>query len=427
MSLTRQMIVGRKIEAVEGTAETLAAADYAGNTKGPPQLQRQPNRYEREIQTPDLSPWGTLPGQRMGTLSMPEEELVGGDASTPAPWHTDLRATGFSAVGHKMVEISSILGAAIQRGERIGNNATEGSATATGIVVALVNGAGDGLTEAGIGSTSKLVYLPTAGAFTSTDTLHQYSSPQATADIDANPVDAGFRFQPLSETAAGASPAVTAGLRYIESGQWYEELLVGSRAQGSLGLRMGEPALLQCEYMGAAVMNQSNDEYVPTDVPALTGIPTYASPPRVTKGMPLRITVDGASDFVPIMTEVTIDFGVNLTPRPTVTDADIGDTGYMPTRITDRRIVIGLDPERVAPGTFNFWDHIYRARYFRFFTSLGSPSEGNGMLMIEAPRCQLNSDLGEDDRDGIATYSLEAECTRVDGDDEFVIDHIFVS
>ncbi|MEO1277600.1 MAG: hypothetical protein AAFV77_01405 [Planctomycetota bacterium] len=427
MSLTRQMTVGRKIEAVEGTAETLAAADYAGNTKGAPQLNRQVNRYGREIQTPDLSPWGTLPGQRMGSLSMPEEELVGGDASTAAPWHTDLRAMGFSAAGLKMIEISSIAAADINRGDRIGNNATEGSASATGVVVCFVNAQGSPVTVGAQGVDGKLVYLPVTGALADSDTLHSYASPQATADIDTNPVDAGFRFLPFSETAAGAPPSVTAGLRYIEGGQWYEEQLAGARGQGSLSLRMGEPALLQCEYMGAAVMGKSGGEYTPDAVPALTGIPTYSSPPKVAKGMPLRVKVAGESDFVPILTEATIDFGINLTPRPTITDADIGDTGYMATRITDRRIVIGIDPEKVAPGTFNFWDHVYDARYFEFFTSLGSPSEGNGMLMFEAPRCQLNSDLSEDDRDGIATYGLEAECTRVNGDDEFVIDHIFVS
>lgn len=427
MSLTRQHIVGRKIEAVEGTPETLSAADYAGNAKGTPALQRQPNQYERDIQTADLSPYGVLPGQRVATLSMPEEELVGGAADEAAPWHTDLRAMGFSSAALRMIEISSIAEGTFVRGQKIGDNANEESATATGTVVAFVPTSGTGLTTTQGNTAGKLVYLPGAIAFTDSMTLYNYASPQATADIDTNPVAAGFRFAPLSETAAGAPPSVTAGLRYIEGAQWYQERVAGARAQGSISLRTGEPVLLQVEYIGALLATLVEGKYVPDSVSALTGIPAFAAPPRVAKGMPLRIRVAGQADFVPILTEATIDFGNTLTPRETITDADIGDSGHMATRITDRKIVISIDPEKVAPGTYNFWDHIYQARFFEFFTSLGLPADPNGMLMFHAPRCQLQGELGEGDRDGVATYGLEALCTRVAGDDELLIDHVFVA
>ncbi|UYV13747.1 MAG: hypothetical protein NCW75_05545 [Phycisphaera sp.] len=428
MSLTRLRKMGRKIESVEGTPETLGATDYAGNFKGPPTLTRSPNQYERELQRGDLSSDGTLPGQRMATMSMPEEELVGGAADTAAPWHTDLRAMGFSSSALQMIEISTIALADIERGDRIGNNATEGSATATGIVVAFIDSTATPDTVGEIGEDGKLVYLPVTGTLASTDTLHSYASTQATADIDTNPVAAGFRFQPFSENASGAPPSVTPAFRYVEAGQWYEERLGGARAQGSLSLRMGEPALLQCEYIGAPIMSKSGGVFIPSSVSALTGIPTYPSPPKVAKGMPLRLKEAGASDHTPILTEVTIDFGIELTPRPTITDADIGDTGYMATRITDRNIRISMDPEKVAPGTMNYWDKVYQARFFEFYTSLGIPSDANGMLIIDAPQCQLQSDLSEDERDKIDTFSLEAGCTRGDnGDDELFIDHVFVA
>jgi hypothetical protein len=363
----------------------------------------------------------------MGTLSFPEQELVGGAAGTAAPWHTDLRAMGFSSAALKMIEISSIADSAFERGQVVGNNASQGSATATGLVVDFVGASGSGSVIGPIGQDGKLVYLPMTGTFSDDDTLYNYEDTQGTADIDTTPVDAGFRFQPFSENATGTPPSVTAGLRYVEGSQWYEERLVGARAQGSLSLRVGEPALLQVEYMGAPIMTQTDGVYEPSQVSALTGIPTYPTPPKVAKGMPLRLEVEGETDYTPILTEATIDFGITLTPRPTITNAGIGDTGYMATRITERNIVISIDPEKVAPSVFNFVDKIYQASFFEFFTRLGMPSDANGMLVVHAPRCQLQGDLGEDERDGIDTYGLEARCTRVNGDDEILIDHIFVA
>lgn len=406
--LTRVKQTGRKIEGTEGVEETLNAAEFAGNFKESAYTS-DITEYERELQRATLTPQPVLKGHRTGKRSF-MEELVGGTASAAAPWHTDLRAMGFATFGLKVISLDTVTQGPFRVGQRIGNNATEGSATVTGVVVKQI-----------AGSPVRLVYRPLVGAFNDTHTIYNYGvSPQASAPVlsASSPANAGFGFVPLSEADGVLPPSATVEERF----GGYRYTIIGARATGGLSLRMSEPALLRCEYQGAPVYDSANPGRPRTGA-VVTGIQAFATAPRVVKGIPLELR-DGSTAYTPILTELPIELNNTLAPRATIANNDLADSGYLATRITGRRLTANLDPEKVVAGTFDYDALMNLGRPFSLSAEVGAFNDANGLLVLHAPAVQPTGSLQHGDRDGQVTQPHEVLFTG-DMDDELQVYHVF--
>ncbi len=92
--LTRKTQVAVEIEATEGTAETLEAADafLASNVDFQPAIEVN----ERDPLRSNLSPWASLPGKRQATVTFDVDLAGTGTPGDPLPFADALKACGVS-------------------------------------------------------------------------------------------------------------------------------------------------------------------------------------------------------------------------------------------------------------------------------------------------------------------------------------------
>jgi hypothetical protein len=403
--LKRTALLGLKIEENEGVGESLGDADFAGNRKEV-SAKYTPGEYERGLMQGSLSRRPLLKGTLMGPVSW-QEELVGGSAGTEPKWGEGLRGCGFAvAATVKKISLGAVSGdpgAAFDTGQVVGNHAVLGSATKTVRVVAFV-----------AGSPNILVYEPLTGsALADTDTLYNYETPQASAAVasSATPVAAGRVYTPLTETVGSAPPSLT--VHCWQGGEMHR--FVGCRGNATLSMRVNEPALLRVEVQGAPILeSDGNPLEAARPAPGAVGVP-----PLIAKGLPASF--DGHE---PVITGYELGLNTTVTPRPTVTGSTPGDSGYKGFRITDRDIKAAIDPE-YSPD----WESVKKTLQtvtFPHYVRYGSPTHGNGMLVVWAPSAQLNGEIDlSQERDGIVTQNADMLLTGTQ-DDEVRIYHVFI-
>ena len=405
--LNRQQQIGLKVEATEGTEEALASANFSGERKqagGSLEI----GEYDRELLQGSLSKREMLKGGDLQTITF-QEEMVGGGASTPAPWHTTLRGMGFAASALKEVDVSSMANAAeLKSGQVIGDNADQGSATKTGIFFYYSATAG------------KIVYLPTLGVFADTDTFYNYTTTQAFGDIDSAPADIGYHFAPFSELEGQLPDSVTVERRL--GGQ--RHTVIGARGRGSLSLKHKEPILIDAEFQGVPVFKAADDR-TPRLGSFITDVPAVGAPPRLSHGVPL-VFRNGDIEYSPVLTEMSIEIDNTLTPRATIGPTP-QDTAYLPTRITDRVLNASIDPEHVLPAvdTLDWIKLLAEGATFEMSAQLGREGDTNGIIIIFAPKAQLSGNFDPGDKDGITTAPMTMGFTGTN-DDELRIAHFFL-
>ncbi len=414
--LNRTGICGSKVETTEGTPESLTASEFQGKFKNLSHTYSA-GEYDRALMKPTLTKEGLLKGTRLLTISG-EEELVGGGASTPAPWHTRIRGMGFqTSATLKVIGVGSRSGGEFVVGQYIGNNATPGSATKVGRVVAVL-----------LRSPDKIVIEPITGTFAAADTVYNYSSltvaasPQASATLSGTLAAAGYVITPMSETASQTPPSLTMEHRLGEIHQ-----ITGGRGKGSLSFKMNEPALLKFEFTGPAVLHATTGR--PTlDSSPITGITSVGAAPRISKGMPIYVNPGASTQIVPVLSEFGIEINNTLANRDTIASNDVANSGYLPTRIGDREIRATMDPENDLTG--NKLDLVGRTMVTQTFTTsldYGSEQDANGRLVILGDACQLTGDHTPGDKNGIQTVSTSIMFTGTGDDNEIKLYHFFVA
>jgi hypothetical protein len=408
--LVRAGQLGAKVEATEGVEETLAAADFAGNTVSDdenPLNSAKYSQYERNLRYASLSKGQNLPGSRLISFKF-SQEAVGGAAATAAPWHKWVRGCGFSVAGLKKLPVSTVTGT-WRVGDIFGNNAVQGSATATGRFVYRQTLAG----------TVTFAYLPLTGTIDDTMTLTNYSRTGGAVSDLADPSDGGFAFAFQTETDAAVPPSLTVeerlgGLRF--SG-------IGCRGMGGLIIERDKPLLMPFEFQGAQVFDPSDPDSLRTGS-ALTGVPQHLVQPSVAKGITLNF-YEGSTTYSPVLIKMEIKFGNVLAPRPTV-GASLANSGYLGVRISDRKPTANVDPEFVAPGTFNYVKKFVSGTTFEMESRIGDALNANGLVIAHAPRMQLTGDLQFGNRDGLATIANEAMLAG-SADDELYLYHVYLA
>lgn len=404
ITLVRTGQVARKLEAVEGTAETLTAAEVNDNVKAQGHTYT-PGEYERELERPTLSTDPALKGAAQLAIKY-VTEMVGGGAAAAAPWHTELRGVGFGAGTQlKVVTIGTITGDTFTCGDRIGDNATEGSATVTGTAVCMVGA-------------DKLVYVPGTGAFDDTDTVHNYTATGTSAPVDSAPANAGYRFRPVTESEGATIASLT--VQRIHNGEVH--LISGARGTAKFSMRMNEPMLMEVEFQGPPELDEDGNPETGT---ALTGVTQAGTVPKVCKSHRIRI---GA--YTPVLTSIEVDMGITLAPRGTIADDDISASGYKATRISDRLPKLTIDPEySVTPGELDQVSRTMRGATFSWESHVGDPADANGLVILYGPRLQLMGPTSDSERDKIKTAAINATFRRGVGgsDDEISLFHVFVA
>lgn len=404
--LNRTAQIGSKVESAEGTEEALTAAEFQGKIKET-NHKYATGEYDREIEQGSLSKSPNLKGSNSLMISI-TEELVGGAASTVAPWHTRMRALGFEQLGVLLFDTTSPSGS-IVTGEIVTDTADPASATKRGRVLAT--------------DTNKLYIVSLEGAaFADTETIYGQGAGGGNVDISGAGAAAGYAFLPVSENSAQISDSITHERRL--GGQ--KHTLVGGRGTGGLSFRWDEPALLSSEITGVPLFDVTGGARTPKAGSELAVTP-LTDPPAVCKGIGLGFREAGGSVFTPIATELVLTFGNTVEQRQTI-GAGLGsnyESGYLASRITDREITATVDPEHILPaGGFDFIDAMQRGETFELSAMLGLPSDANGAISVFAPAAQLTGEYEPGDRNGITTSPLNVRLTGND-DDELVIGHLF--
>ncbi|MFZ2875476.1 MAG: hypothetical protein WAZ94_13465 [Phycisphaerales bacterium] len=399
-TLTRTTQIGFKLETTEGTPETLSAGDFAGNFKDDKHT-LQVGEYDRALKRGSLSEEQKIRTARMESITF-TCELVGGGAATETKWQEVLRGMGFKKTQLKVMTLGSVTDGPFVCGTRIGNNATEGSATKTGTAVVQL-----------ATSPAKLVYVPGTGAFADTDTVYSYGvSPQVSAPVDSAPSNAGYEFAPMSENSSQTPPSAT--LERREGG--LAHTITAARGKGSLSFRMNEVPLLSAEFQGCPVLEDGN----PPAGAEVTSIPVLGGVPLACKGMPIAI-----AGVTPVLTQIEISLDNTLAMRGTIANNDTQDSGYVGARITGRAVTMTLDPEKDVSGSLEVEAKTVLGTTFPVIIDHGDADHANGRTIVYGAAAQLQGDSTSDDRDGIVTNQLTAKFTGT-ADDEIRIYSVFV-
>ncbi len=402
--LTIEAQVGIKVEGTEGVEETLVAADYSGNRKESSHRYGH-KEYERELNRGTQTPQARLASMQRGNVSW-TEELAAGSDDTPGTYDATLRGLGFSRGAAERFAVASVSGA-FKPGDLVGNNADQASATKLAVVCYHDSSGG-------------FLYLAAlTGTLADADSLTNYNR-TGSGDLSGASDPAGFFYRPVSETSGGGPASCTVERRL--GGQ--RHTIVGARGTGGITFRQGEPVLLDAQFEGPPVFDGSKFGAARTGS-FVSGVPIVGAQPRVVQGVDLRLE-SGATAWSPILTELALQFNNTLAPRETFTDAAIGGTGYMPTRITGRSFQARIDPEFALPGA-SVVDLIHLVNTggeLHFAMSFGAPDDAAGAIGAYCPTAQLLGDFEPGDRDGIVTSPLDLGFFG-DVDDEFVLWNVF--
>src|SRR5574343_5244 len=174
--------------------------------------------------------------------------------------------------------------------------------------------------------------------------------------------------------------------------------IVGCVGTFSLAASVGQPGKLSFTMRGKLKEN-------PTDVVLSTGSACTLAPPLL---LGATFTYGGWS---PTIANFSMDIANVLTERQDITEAS-GIQGFF---VSNRKPVIGFDPEMVSVATRNVWNYFRTLNEAALALSFGTYS-GN-IISIAAPKC-VKRGIPYGDRDGISTFQIEASLVRTSGDDE---------
>jgi hypothetical protein len=380
--LIKRRQLAAKIETIEGTVETLAAADaklLVYNPKATP----DPQFFDRNPITESFSKMGKLIGSRPIGLSFSLEMRGSGTATTEPEWGKIMKACGFQINTFKSISIGAITSGPFQHSEII----TGAASLATGrVLVNTVNGA------------SAIYFVPISGTFQSGEVITGSTS-GATATTSSTPSDTGKAIEPLSLYGTGGIPSLTMG--NYEDG--LRKLAKGCRGNLKLNLKAGEPGTFDLEFKGV--------EQSIADVALLSGVSFETTKPPVF--LSAGLTLDS---YAARVSELSIDLGNVLASRDDVNDAK----GILSFLITDRNPTGSLKAEMVSAATYDFHAKLAENAEVPLDFTLGTVA-GN-KFRFYAPKLQFTK-VDDEDATGRELASLSFCLNGVSGlkDSEFVI------
>lgn len=377
--LIRKRQLAAKIESVEGTAESLAAADAGLLVNFTPKANYDPQMYQRNPVRSSLTKMGKLTGKRSAGLDFSIELKGSGSITVEPEWAKLIKACGFAINDLEKITIGAVTGGPFLHGETI----TGAPSGATGRVVI----------ETADGTTT-LYLVALTGTFVDGDTITGGTS-GASATAGSDPSDAGHEIKPVSSLV----PSLTMGL--YEDG--IRKLLKGCRGTAKFNFMIGEPATVDFGFRGV--------EAGVSDLPLLTGI-SYDDvvPPVLLNAV---MSCDGVSLN---LGELNVDIANTLAPKDKIDDAK----GILSFMITERDTQGSFNPEMVLVATHDFYDKWFGNTPMVIDLAYGTV-DGN-KFRIYAPKIIYNK-IDDADRDGIqlAQTAFDVTGSMEPGDDELAI------
>jgi len=352
-----------KIESVEGTAETLAAADAllcSNPTFGP-----DTPMGERDPVSASMSPFASVPGKRSATMEFDIELKASGTAGTAPALGKLLKACGF--------------------GETISAPPTWAASTAYSVDDLVVPTTGNNYrykcTVAGTSDTSEPTWPTTPG--------------QTVVD---GTVTWECEYLPITYDPASADiPSIT--LAFYMDGVCKK--IWGARGNVSLRLEDGLPGALHFVFTGA--------DFSVTDAALLTGVSYETTKPQPFLNASMQI-----DSYAALLGLVEINMNNSIKLREDVNK----ESGYLSAVITKRLPVMSLDPEMVTVATYDWFGKLRSGNEAAFTATLGSTA-GN-ICTITAPKVQYTA-IAPGEREGIRTLGIDCQLNRNSGDDELKI------
>lgn len=376
--LTRRHQIAAKIEANEGTAETLVAAD-AKILAYSPKISFDPGMFERDPVRDSFSQIGKVVGKRPGSASF-KLELRGSGAATTAPeWAKFLQACGFEVNALKKITIGAVTGGPFLHGEEITGGTSGGKGR---VVIQTPNGQ------------TTLYYVVVSGNLQNGETITGGTS-TASAVAGSAPSDAGKEMRLITTGV----PSLTIGS--YEDG--VHKILKGSRGKVKFGFKSGEPGMMDFDYRGV--------EGGVADLALLAGIAHETTKPPAFLSAQLLIDAYAAK-----VGEIDIDIANTLSERDDVN----ADRGLLSFSLTDRKVSGAINPEMVAVSAYDFYGKWFAGIEAVLDFTLGSVS-GN-KFRFYGPKLQYTK-IDDEDRGGIkiAKGSFDLNATVTPGNDELVI------
>lgn len=377
--LIRKRQLAAKIEAVEGTAETLLAADAGILVNFSPKASYDPQMYQRDPVRASLTKMGKLAGKRSAGIDFSIELKGSGLVTVEPEWLRLIKSCGFASNALKKISIGAITSGPYLHGETI----TGETSGATGrVVIKTANG------------TTTLYFVVLSGTFETGEIITGGTS-GATATASADPVSAGFEIKPIS----GSVVSLTMGL--FEDG--IRKVLKGCRGTVKFNFKIGEPATLDFSFKGV--------EAGVTDVPMFTGVSFDNTVP------PVLLNAVMACDGVSLnIGEMEINVSNTLASKDKIDDAK----GILSFMITGRDMQGSFNPEMVPVATHDFFSKWFSNTPMVIDLAYGE-TEGN-KFRFYAPGIIYNK-IDDGDRDGLqlAQTSFDLTGSMEPGDDELAI------
>jgi hypothetical protein len=377
--LIRKRQLAAKIEAVEGTAETLLAADAGILVNFSPKASYDPQMYQRDPVRASLTKMGKLAGKRSAGIDFSIELKGSGLVTVEPEWLRLIKSCGFASNALKKISIGAITSGPYLHGETI----TGETSGATGrVVIKTANG------------TTTFYFVALSGTFETGEVITGGTS-GATATASADPVSAGFEIKPIS----GSVVSLTMGL--FEDG--IRKVLKGCRGTVKFNFKIGEPATLDFSFKGV--------EAGVTDVPMFTGVSFDNTVP------PVLLNAVMACDGVSLnIGEMEINVSNTLASKDKIDDAK----GILSFMITGRDMQGSFNPEMVPVATHDFFSKWFSNTPMVIDLAYGE-TEGN-KFRFYAPGIIYNK-IDDGDRDGLqlAQTSFDLTGSMEPGDDELAI------
>ena len=134
-----------------------------------------------------------------------------------------------------------------------------------------------------------------------------------------------------------------------------------------------------------------------------------------------RLTFGGYS---PTVTKMEIQVDNTLAARKTM-GTSLENSGYLATRIGDRKISVTIDPEYLQNDVLDIIGRAALGTTVEIVAQAGVVTNANGLVVVWVPKAQITQNPSFGDRDGIVTTDLTMTATG-ESDDELYIFHVFL-
>jgi hypothetical protein len=380
--LSKIFQLASKLESVEGTAETLAAAD-AKVLFHNPVCKPNPKFFDRNPEAYSFTKLGKLVGSRPVDLSGSIRIKGSGTATTDPQWIKLLKACSLGPYTLYSIPIGAITSGPFQHGEYI----TGSISLATGRVIKK--------TATG---TTPIYFIASTGTFQSGEVLTGGTS-GATATTSSTPSTVGRVLLPRSFYTSGGIESLTLG-SYEDT---YKKILKGARGNASFNFKTGEPGIINLNYSGVESSLATGQLF--------TGVTPETAIPPVWLSAVYKLDTYAAK-----VREFNFDLNNVLSPRDDANEAK----GILSFKVTDRNPTGSFKVEKVNVATHDFYGKMNAGTEVEVDFFLGSTT--GHKFEFYFPKLQY-LDITEEDAEGITLFNVPfcLNGTAYPGEDELAI------